>query len=181
MCILACSSFCSQISALKDEKTRIHIVHPRFFILQLTPHPSHHTPHTSHLTPPASHLTTPASQEETPASQEETPASQEDTPASQEETPASQEETPASQEETPASQGIGIAFHRELAVDSRPTQVSIKNHRHCDATQSDSCRGALLKLMRLCVCLDGRKAGSLLGLASRQRSSCQRSRGPRTI
>ena len=153
MCILACSSFCSQISALKDEKTRIHIVHPRFFILQLTPHPSHHTPHTSHLTPPASHLTT----------------------------PASQEETPASQEETPASQGIGIAFHRELAVDSRPTQVSIKNHRHCDATQSDSCRGALLKLMRLCVCLDGRKAGSLLGLASRQRSSCQRSRGPRTI
>ena len=153
MCILACSSFCSQISALKDEKTRIHIVHPSFFILQLTPHPSHHTPHTSHLTPPASHLTT----------------------------PASQEETAASQEETAASQGIGNAFHRELAVDCRPTQVSIKNHRHCDATQSDSCRCALLKLMRLCVCLDGRKAGSLLGLASRQRSSCQRSRGPRTI
>ena len=138
MCILACSSFCSQISALKDEKTRIHIVHPSFFILQLTPHPSHHTPHTSHLTPPASHLTT----------------------------PASQEETAASQEKTAASQGIGNAFHRELAVDCRPTQVSIKNHRHCDATQSDSCRGALLKLMRLCVCLDGRKAGSLLGLAS---------------
>ena len=42
MCILAfhpsalSTSFSSLISALKDEKTRMHIVHPSFFILQLT-------------------------------------------------------------------------------------------------------------------------------------------------
>ena len=36
LCILAFSSFSSLISALKDEKARMHIVHPSFFILQLT-------------------------------------------------------------------------------------------------------------------------------------------------
>ena len=36
MCILAFSSFSSLISALKDENARMHIVHPSFFILQLT-------------------------------------------------------------------------------------------------------------------------------------------------
>ena len=62
MCILAfhpsalSTSFSSLISALKDEKARMHIVHPSFFILQLTPHTSHHTPHTSHHTPHTSHL-----------------------------------------------------------------------------------------------------------------------------
>jgi len=81
---------------LKDEKARMHNVHPSFFILHLTLHTSHITPHiyTSHLTPHTSHLTSAASQEETPASQEETPASQEER-----ETPASQDAIPASREE----------------------------------------------------------------------------------
>ena len=47
MCILAShpsalsTSFSSLISALKDEKTRMHIVQSSSFILQLTPHTSH--------------------------------------------------------------------------------------------------------------------------------------------
>ena len=49
MCILAFSSFraevsdrstkkpgCAELNELKDEKARMHIVHPSFFILQLT-------------------------------------------------------------------------------------------------------------------------------------------------
>ena len=35
-CTLALSSFNAEVSELKDEKTRMHIVHPSFFILQLT-------------------------------------------------------------------------------------------------------------------------------------------------
>ena len=41
MCILVFSSFSAEISELKDEKARMHIVHPSFFILHLTPHTSH--------------------------------------------------------------------------------------------------------------------------------------------
>ena len=37
MCILAFSPFSAEINELKEKKTRIHIVHPSFFILQ----PSH--------------------------------------------------------------------------------------------------------------------------------------------
>ncbi len=55
------SPFGSLILALKDEKARMHIVHPSFFIFHLTPHTSHHTPRTSPLTPHTSHLTPPAS------------------------------------------------------------------------------------------------------------------------
>ena len=36
LCILAFSSFSAEINELKDEKARMHIVHPSFFILQLT-------------------------------------------------------------------------------------------------------------------------------------------------
>ena len=63
MGILAFPSFSSLISALKDEKARMHIVHPSCFIFQLTPHTSHHTPYTllPHYTPFTSHLTLPAS------------------------------------------------------------------------------------------------------------------------
>ena len=35
-CTLSFSSFSSPISVLKDEKARMHIVHPSFFILQFT-------------------------------------------------------------------------------------------------------------------------------------------------
>ena len=34
MCILAFSPFSAEINELKEKKTRIHIVHPSFFILQ---------------------------------------------------------------------------------------------------------------------------------------------------
>ena len=36
LCILTLSSFSDEIKMLKDEKDRMHIVHPGFFILQLT-------------------------------------------------------------------------------------------------------------------------------------------------
>ena len=51
---------------------RMHIVHPSFFILQLTPHTPHHTPRTSHnhLTPHSSHLPPHTLPVESPASQE---------------------------------------------------------------------------------------------------------------
>ena len=68
MCIRAFSSFSSlssehpdfcvlqvTASALKNEKARIHIVHPNCFSLKLTPHTTHLTPHTTHLTSPTSH------------------------------------------------------------------------------------------------------------------------------
>ena len=36
LCILTLSSFSDEIKVLKDEKNRMHIVHPDLFILQLT-------------------------------------------------------------------------------------------------------------------------------------------------
>ena len=36
LCILTLSSFSDEIKVLKDETDRMHIVHPDFFILQLT-------------------------------------------------------------------------------------------------------------------------------------------------
>ena len=152
LCILAFSSFSSLISALKDEKTRMHIVHPSFFILELTLHTSHHTPHTSHRTPHTSHLPPPASQDSSlPGRDSSQPGSDSSQPGRDPSQPGRDSSQPgrdSSQPGTDSSQPSCQVFNRLWLCSGARMNLLLPIHRNMVTLQANSSASAELQASR---------------------------------